>query len=257
MGTKSRKLPTNQELVEFKALIKILKRILRERGMSYAELANLLSLSESGVKKIFASRDCSFTRLSQISRVLGFQISDILAELSQEKTRGTQFSPAQQEYFLKNPDVFKFFVKLVIERETVAEIKEKFHLSDERTFQLLKKLDDLKLIQLMPGGRPKLPPLFLVKNFGSGPLLEKVYQEWGGSIVKDLAHPKYQESGQFLIRCYKMKQDTYQDLLHRLLELENEFLKRAVREMSISTEGLKTVRFAWLTDQQSFIQGRL
>ena len=77
----------------------------------------------------------------------------------------------------------------------------------------------------MPSDKVKLPRLSLVKNFGAGRLLETVYQQWGAQIVKDLAHPKFQDSGQFIVRGFKLKDATYQELLSRLKELEKNFKK--------------------------------
>lgn len=254
MGTKS-KIPDNkQEPTEFRMVISALKRALRDRGMTYADLGKKLNLSESGTKKIFASKDCSFQRLTQISKALGFKVSDILDEVENAQMTRVRFSNTQQQYLLKNRQAFSFFVKLVVERQPLNEIKREFRLSENQTFKLLKKLDELGLIQLLPENAIKLPPLSLVKDFGVGPLLSEVYQEWSQSIAKELADPKNQATGQFIIRCFRMKDDTYQELLSRLLELEREFLKRAVREMSVATGELKPVRFAWMTDQSSFIR---
>lgn len=248
---------TEKELIEFKSILAALKKILRERGISYADLAQKVGLSESGIKKIFGSRDCSYGRLSQIAKALGLRMVDLLDEIDRSELRGVQFSPKQQDYFLKNIRVFRFFVKLVVERQSISEIQKEFQLKEKDIFSLLKKLDDIGLVQLLPKGEVKLPRLSLVKDFGPGPLLSKIYQEWGQSIVHELAHPKFQGSGQFIVRCLKMKEDTYQELLARLLEIEKEFLKRAVREMSVSTLKLKSVRWIWMTDDQSFIKGAL
>ncbi|MBK9295096.1 MAG: helix-turn-helix transcriptional regulator [Oligoflexia bacterium] len=257
MGTKLKKTKTSYELAEFKLIMQTLKKIIKERKLSYRDLAVKLGISESGVKKIFTGQDCSYGRLVQITRVLGFRMIDLLEKIEGTEMKGFTFSKEQQEFFLKNMDVFSFFVKLVVERESLTEIKKEFQLSDKATFNLLKKLDQLNLIQLHPGDRVKLPPLYYVRDFGPGPLLSKVYRQWGEAIVRDLADPQFQSSGQFIIRCFKMRDETYQELLTRLLDLEREFLQRAVREMSTSASKLKSLRWVSLTDQQSFIKGKL
>lgn len=257
MGTILEKKRPHADPDEFRTVIAALKKILRSRGITYAELAKKLNLSESGTKKIFSGRDCSFRRLSQISKVLGFRVSDLLDEVENAQMTRVRFSEVQQQYFLKNRSTFGFFVKLVVERRSVDQIKSEFRLSDSQTFKLLKKLDELGLIQLLPKNAIKLPPLSLVKDFGPGPLLSQVYQDWSRGLASDLADPKNQASGQFIIRCFQMKDETYRELLGRLLELEKEFLMRSVREMSVATSVLKPVRFAWMTDQNSFIQGTL
>ena len=253
MGTKAANLSRSRELEDVRAVLILLKRILKERGLSYRDLGERLGLSESGIKKIFASSDCSYRRLSQICNVVGVRVVDLLNEIDRAEGKGFEFTERQQTYFLKNMGVFGFFVKLVVERQPIDEIESELRLSKKEIFTYLKKLDELALIQLHRDARVRLPKLSYVRDFGPGPLLETAYQRWGQQLVSDLAHPKFQSSGQFVVRCFKMRDDTYQELLARVLELESEFLRRAVREMSISSRGLKTMRWMSLIDQRSFI----
>lgn len=241
---------------EFKALIVLIKNVLKERRISYAELAKQMNLSESGLKKIFSSDDISFGRLSQIASTLGLRLTDLMNEIETKDTHQVVFSDEEQKYFLKNPDAFHFFVRLLIERKGLDEIQEEFKLSEAAAFKLLKKLDTFGWIQLLPENKIKLPPLSLVKDFGSGPLLDHIYQEWSKDTVQLLAKPENQKTGKFIIRCLRMKDSTYQEFLQRLKELEMDLLKTAIREMNVSNKNLKTMRWISLTEQTSFVQAR-
>lgn len=239
---------------EFKSLMIVFKRLLRERKISYAELAKKLGISESGVKKTFASEDGSYARLSQIANILGVKILDILEEIEQTSLVNVQLSKEQQAYFLKDPQLFSLYYKLVIERFPVDVAKRNLGFSDRLLFRYLKQLDELNLINLMPENKIKIPPIKMIRNFGSGPFLSKLYQDWGQTIVKDLADPQFQNTGHFIVRCLKMKDETYKEFLARLQELEIEFTRRGVREMNISMQNLKPLRWMSFTDQQSFIK---
>lgn len=242
---------------EFKSVIKILKEILKERQLSYKDLAVRLQMSESGVKKIFTGKDCSFLKLMQISKILGIKFSDLMNEIEHEEMRPVHFNQKQQEIFLKDRSLFYFYVKLIIERMSVEEIKIESRLSEAQCFKYLKSLDDLGIIKLQPGGKVKLPRISLVSQFGPGALLEKTYQDWGLSTVKNLAHPKHQASGKFIIRCLKMKEETYRDFLTQLRELEKQIAKRALREMAVSTKNLITTRWISMTDSCGFVPGSI
>lgn len=252
MAKKTRKLAQPEE---FNILINTLKGLLKERGISYRELAKKLQMSESGVKKIFSGSDCSFLKLVEITKILNIKISDLLQEIEREEMKPVEFSPKQQEVFIKNKDLFHFFVKLVIERTSLEEIKKESKLSEAQTFKYLRSLDELGLIEILPENRIQIPDISLVSNFSTGPLLEKTYNSWGHRIVDELAHPKHQESAQFIIRCLKMKEETYQDFLNQLRELEKDIAKRALREMAFSTSNLKLTRWMSLTSHGSFIPG--
>lgn len=242
---------------EFKALLGVLKGLLKDRGITYRDLAKKLNLSESGVKKILSSDDCSFQRLVDIANVLGVKISDLLYEVEHQEMKSVQFTPKQQQVFLKDKDLFNFFIKLVIERMPVEDIQAESKLTKAQTFKYLKSLDDLSLIRLLPENKIKVPDISLISDFGTGPLLNKAYQEWGNQIVQDLAKPELQASGQFIIRSLKMKDETYQEFLSQLRELERHFATRALREMAVSTTRLKLIRWMSFTDQNSFIPGSL
>lgn len=240
---------------EFKSLMRLIKNVLRERSLSYRDLAKKLSLSESGVKKIFSGDDCSYQRLASITKILGLKISDLLQELEHQELKPVRFTTHQQTALLKNRAAFYFYVKLVIERLSVDEIQAESRLTSAQVFKYLKFLDELNLVVLLPENKVKIPEITLVRDFGSGPLLEKTYQTWAHKIVDDLAFPKNQESAQFIIRCLKMKKETYANFLNQLKELEQYYAKRALQEMAISTKNLIVTRWISLSDQQSFIAG--
>lgn len=252
MAKKAKTIGQNED---FNTLMKSLKGLLKERGISYNELAKKMNMSESGVKKIFTSQDCSFQKLVSITKILNIKMTDLLMEIETEEMRSVEFSAKQQQFFLKNQDVFHFFVKLVIERKSVEDIKTESKLTEAKTFKYLRALDEIGLIGLLPEDKIQIPPVSLVSHFGSGPLLEKTYKSWGHRLVDDLAHPEYQASGQFIVRCLKMKSETYQDFLLQLNELEKEFAKRALREMAFSTMNLKLTRWMSFTSEGSFIPG--
>lgn len=240
---------------EFKAVIRVLKEVLKERQISYKDLAARLGMSESGVKKIFTGKDCSFLKLMQISKILKLKFSDLMNEIEHEEMRPVHFNQKQQEVFLKDRSLFYFYVKLVIERMSVEEIQIESRLTDTQCFKYLKSLDDIGIIKLQAEGKVKLPSIALVSQFGQGPLLEKTYQHWGQNTVKLMAHPKNQASGKFIIRCLRMKSETYQDFLNQLQDLEKQIAKRALREMAVSTKNLITTRWISMTDTSSFVPG--
>jgi hypothetical protein len=257
MAPKTRKSNQPQVDTEFRAVLNVLKRILRERGWSYRDLAGALKRSESGIKKIFAAQDCSFILVSQIAAALDLSLSDVLSEVNQAELTSTQFTKEQQAYFLNHPDAFRFFIKLLIERESPGQIQKEFGLSDAVLFKYLKTLDSFHLIRLLPKNEIKRPKLSHVRDFGRGPLLEKIYREWALEMSAEVASPNSQASGNFIIRCLKMRKETYQDLQSRLLDLEEEFLRRAIQEMSVRIEGLTPVRWISMLDQKSYVRGRL
>jgi len=51
-------------------LVEVVKRSLRERGLTYARVAKGLGLSESSVKRVFSQENLSLDRLEQICALM-------------------------------------------------------------------------------------------------------------------------------------------------------------------------------------------
>src|SRR5438067_8076083 len=64
-----------------------LKRCLRSRGMTYAELGKQLRLSEASVKRVFSARSFTLKRMEAICGVLGLDFYE-LAPLPRSAHRG-------------------------------------------------------------------------------------------------------------------------------------------------------------------------
>jgi transcriptional regulator with XRE-family HTH domain len=241
------------EVSEFGPVMKIIKRMMKERGLTYKDVAKKLNMSESGVKKIFLSADCSFQKILQLTRILNVRLIDILDEVHRSDPKQVIFPPAVQEAFRSDVSIFNFYVKLVIERVSIENIKKDYHLTQKDVFKYLKKLDDLKIIKLLPGDEFRLPELKLVHDFGGGPFMDHLYQSWGHDIVNDLAYPTHQAGGHFIVRCVRMRESTYQEFLTQLKNIELEFVRRGLREMNVLGESIKVMRWISLTDQNSFV----
>jgi len=239
---------------QYPLLIKALKKVLKLKGLSYKNLAEQIGMTESGVKKIFGSKDCSFGRLNQICNVLGVSLGDLIQERDGSDTENVSYTMEQQQYFLKNPECLNFYWKLIFERLTVEQIQESESLSDALVFQYLKKLDELKLLILETGGKVHVPKIRRIGSFGKGPLIDKIYKEWSVDFVKEVSAAHEQEDQQFIFRYVRMKNETYSEFLLAIKEVEKEFLKRAVREMSLYNNQLTHVRWVSAVDQKSFIK---
>jgi transcriptional regulator with XRE-family HTH domain len=65
------------DMAQAESLVNALKNLLKARGITYAQLAKGLGLSEASVKRIFAERSFTLERLDQVCTLLGIQISDL------------------------------------------------------------------------------------------------------------------------------------------------------------------------------------
>lgn len=238
---------------EYTTAVETLKRRLKTEGLTYLELAKKLSLSESGLKKIFAAKDGSVQRLAQIGAAIGLSLSDLFSEMK-EPMSVVSFTENQQNYFLKVPKALFLYWKLVYERESLEKAETFLGLNRRESMSLLRQLDKINLLAILPGDRIKIPPIRQIRWSGDGPLIRKLYQEWSMKLLKRVGTPNPKTGEYFMIRYLQMTSSTYEEFLRAMQSLESEFLRRAIYEMRTRPSPLKHVRWVMASDNASFVE---
>ena len=72
-------------------LLLALKKQLRAQGKTYADVAQLLDLSEASVKRLFASQSFTLQRLEQLCDWLQIEFSELMQQ-AQQQPQLTQFT---------------------------------------------------------------------------------------------------------------------------------------------------------------------
>lgn len=136
-------------------LIEALKRVLKARGLTYANVAKAIALSEPSVKRQFSQRSFSLQTLDAICRLAEIDFFD-LAKLAR-KSMDTQetLTVAQEQALAKQPLLLGVFNLLYHEWQP-AEILAHYDLAETECTKLLVRLDRLGLIELLPGDRIKV-----------------------------------------------------------------------------------------------------
>lgn len=238
---------------EYRAATERLKQALKQRRITYHELAKGIGLSESGVKKIFSAQDGSFQRLAQICRYVGISLSELIED---RRTLSVGFTVTQQNEFLKNATLFQYYWLLVYERLPQKASANSLHLSKAEAFRLARKLDTLDLIKLLPGGRMRLPSIKAVRWVGDSEFLRNLYRNWSRSLLEKLAKPETKDGEFFLLRYLQMTPKTFAEFIAAQRSLEEEFVRRAIQEMRVKSPGLEHVRWLIAVDNRSFVTGR-
>ncbi|MBL6988951.1 MAG: helix-turn-helix transcriptional regulator [Bacteriovoracaceae bacterium] len=225
---------------------------MKVKKITYKMLAKKIGLSESGLKKIFSSRDCSYERLNQICQALDTCLADIIVSHHETKMQEAKFDESQERFFVKNFDYFNFQWKLVNEGMSWEEIQDEFGLSYKETFKYLKKLDELGIIELNANNRVKKPKPCLRRWVGKGPLTKKVYKEWASKIIEDVV-ANDSPSDLFILRYLTLSKDSISELRRSLEELELEYLKKSQREHMANDLPLEKVRFLSTFSKGSYV----
>lgn len=131
------------------------KRALRERGITYAEVARALELSEASVKRLFSRGTLSLNRLAAIAELMGLDLADLvrMAETVDPATR--ELSHEQERQLIERPKLLAMFFWLLndLDLDTIIEY---FQVDRPEGILLLRDLEQLGLIERRPFDRVRL-----------------------------------------------------------------------------------------------------
>lgn len=136
-------------------IVETLKRILKARSMTYADLAKALRVSTPTVKRLFSQRTFTLERLEEILRVLEMDFFE-LARMSHGRRSGpVELSLEQETALAKDARLFSVFWLLTNEWR-FDEIVTEFRLGAAQITAFYARLERLRLIDWQPGNRVRL-----------------------------------------------------------------------------------------------------
>ncbi len=137
------------------ALIDTLKRVLKTRRTTYAELARRLDMSEANIKRMFASKRFTLERLEQVCKSLDMELSDLFQLYEESRQRITRLTLEQEQELLRDEKLLLVAVS-VRNRLGFEDIVNNYDISPSECIRYLAKLDKLKIIDLLPNNHIKL-----------------------------------------------------------------------------------------------------
>lgn len=201
------------------ALIQALKYELRQREMTYADLAKRIRLSESSVKRLFAAKNFSLKRLDQICDAIGVDLATLVETANRETNKITQLSLTQEKELVADHRLLLIAV-MVLNNLNLDEIVTTYQISHTECVRCLAKLDRLKIIDLLPGNRVRLR---VARNFSwipDGPI-QRFFDE---NVQSDFFHSRFDGEGEvFLFVSGTLTMSSLMQMQHKLKRLAAEF----------------------------------
>jgi len=141
---------------ESKLLVAALKRCLKMRGFTYKDLALSINLSESSVKRLFASNSLSLQRFEQVCEVVGMSIFDV-GKIAREgdEIREPHILSIEQEQALADDVKLLTGFHLILNGWSFERINDAFDWSEPEIIKIFTTLDKLSLISLLPNNKFK------------------------------------------------------------------------------------------------------
>lgn len=136
-------------------IVEALKKAVRARGLTYADLGRELRLSEASVKRLFSRGTFTLARIEEILRVLDIDLAE-LARMSRGAHSGSTVLSLEQEAALAKDSRLLSVFWLVLNDWRFAAILDEFAITRTELTLAFAKLDRLRLIDWRPGDRARL-----------------------------------------------------------------------------------------------------
>lgn len=161
-------------------LFAALKRVLKARGITYAQLAGRLGRSEPSIKRLFQQQDCKLSLLLRICDAAEVSIAELVESAERPPQPGAPLPPATEQALARSPSLF-FFLLFLLDRFTPQQIGRSYGLSKGSVVLYLRDLERLEVLDLLPGNRVRLRiPLPVQWSWEGplGPLLKRINQDF-------------------------------------------------------------------------------
>ncbi len=137
------------------SIVSTLKKVLKEKQISYKHVASVLDLSESSVKRLFSERDFTLERLELICQLADIDFYQLAQMHESKKDKVTRLSVNQEELLVENPILILLCICVSTEM-TVDEIANTYQLNPNELRQHLATLDRLGIIDFLTNDRCRL-----------------------------------------------------------------------------------------------------
>lgn len=136
-------------------MFEVLRAEMRAVGVTYKLLAQRIGMSESSVKRIFAQKDMTLTRLAQICKASGIAMEDVLRKAADASPHADTLTLAQERSLVADPKLLLVAI-CCLGHWSVEQILDTYELTEAECIRKLTALDRLGLIELRPLNRYRL-----------------------------------------------------------------------------------------------------
>jgi len=139
----------------FPALFDSLKLHLKSRGLTYADIAFALAVSEPTIKRIFSHRDCTMERFAQLCDLAEVDIAELARAAPRPRRLLSKLTRAQEEELIADEKLFLVSV-CAMNQMSLDDMVATYALSATDCLSLLLRAEKLGILSMHPNNRIKL-----------------------------------------------------------------------------------------------------
>ena len=200
------------------AVFNALKMHLRSRGITYADVAKVLKLSEGTVKRIFAEKNCTLQRLDEICALIQVDIADLARAMPRASRLISQLNREQEQELVANPRLFLVAV-CAMHYMPLEKIVAAYDLDEAQCVSLLLRLERIGFLQVHENNRIRLLVSHTFAWIPDGPIMRYVKTQ-----AVDYFNHSFVRPGEFMrIVNVRVSDEARVALLSRLEQIAREY----------------------------------
>jgi transcriptional regulator with XRE-family HTH domain len=234
-------------------LVDALKAELKAAGLTYAELAAQLGMSESSIKRMFSQADMPLSRIDEVLRVLRLDFTDLARRVADAAPPRRELTAEQERAVVADRRLLLVAI-CCLSQWTAAQIQATYTIGEAELVLHLAALDKLGVIELRAGNRYRL---LLDKTFRwrpDGPLM----RYFRAQVVADYYGGGFDGEGESLILVHgEMGAGGSRAFSERLARLAQDFARQHTADQRLPADrkrpytlvlGMRSWLFAAFTD---------
>ncbi|WAC74001.1 helix-turn-helix transcriptional regulator [Roseateles sp. SL47] len=211
-------------------LIDLIKAELKTAGISYAQLARELGLSESSVKRMFAAGgEMPLSRIDELCRVLKTDFAELSQRLSQSQPLRLELS-LQQEREVVADEKLLLMAICCLSQWSYEQIVATYRLSEADATRAMAHLDRLGIIALRPLNRYRLQVAKTFRWRPHGPVM----QFFRDSVMQDFFNGGFDGDGELMMLVHgQLSPGMARELRDRLQRVAEDFARQHLLDQKL------------------------
>ena len=150
-----------------------LKMHLKARGLTYADAARALKVSEATIKRIFATRNCTLERLDELCELVQVDLPELARGMPRESRLLTRLTREQEQELMSDPALL-FVAVAALHQMRIADMVEGYALEEAQCIRLLARLERIGILELHENNRIRLRIARTFQWIPDGPIMRYV-----------------------------------------------------------------------------------
>jgi DNA-binding Xre family transcriptional regulator len=213
-----------------------LKMHLKARGMTYADVARALRISEATVKRIFATRNCTLARLDSLCEVLQVEMAELARGQPRQSRLLHQLTREQEEELMADPALL-VVAACALQGLALEDMLQIYRLDEARCVKLLVQLEKIGILELHERNRIRLRISRTFNWIPDGPMMRFVKSQ-----ATDFFDHAFDAPGEIMrLISVRVSAEAQVALLRRVEQLAREYGEQHAADSGLPFEERKLV----------------